>query len=185
MRAVDLITKKRDGGELSSAEIEWFVRGFTAGDVPDYQAAALAMALYFRGMNSRETTDLTLAMANSGEKLDLSAAVSGTTVDKHSTGGVGDKTTLVVAPTVSACGAPVGKMSGRGLGHSGGTLDKLEAIPGFSSEVTTKQFHEQLREIGIVLAGQSAELAPADGKLYALRDVTGTVACVPLIASSI
>ncbi len=185
MRVVDLITKKRDGGELSGAEIEWFVRGFTAGDIPDYQAAALAMALYFRGMNSRETTDLTLAMADSGERLDLSAAVSGTTVDKHSTGGVGDKTTLVVAPTVSACGAPVGKMSGRGLGHSGGTLDKLEAIPGFSSKVTAQQFHEQLREIGIVLAGQSAELAPADGKLYALRDVTGTVACVPLIASSI
>ncbi|MDP6793587.1 MAG: thymidine phosphorylase [Anaerolineales bacterium] len=185
MRAVDLITKKRDGGELSGAEIEWFVRGFTAGDIPDYQAATMAMALYFRGMNTRETTDLTVAMADTGKRLDLSAAVSSITVDKHSTGGVGDKTRLVVAPTVSACGAPVGKMSGRGLGHGGGTLDKLEAIPGFSHVMSPEQFLAQLQEIGIVLAGQSTDLAPADGKLYALRDVTGTVASIPLIASSI
>ncbi len=185
MRTVDLITKKRDGGELSGAEIEWFVRGFTVGNIPDYQAAALAMALYFRGMNPRETTDLTVAMADSGERLDLSTAVSNITVDKHSTGGVGDKTTLIVAPTVSACGAPVGKMSGRGLGHGGGTLDKLDAIPGFSHVISPKQFLAQLQEFGIVLAGQSTDLAPADGKLYALRDVTGTVASIPLIASSI
>ena len=185
MRTVDLINKKRDGEELSSAEIEWFVRSFTAGDIPDYQVAALAMAVYFRSMNARETTDLTLAMANTGARLDLSEAVSRPTVDKHSTGGVGDKTTLVVAPTVSACGVPVGKMSGRGLGHSGGTLDKLEAIPGFSSEVSPEQFQAQLQQISIVLAGQSAELAPADGKLYAIRDVTGTVGSIPLIASSI
>ncbi len=185
MRAVDLINKKRDGEELSGAEIEWFVRSFTAGDIPDYQVAALAMAVYFRSMNARETTDLTLAMANTGARLDLSEAISRPTVDKHSTGGVGDKTTLVVAPTVSACGAPVGKMSGRGLGHSGGTLDKLDAIPGFSSEVSPEQFQAQLQQISIVLAGQSAELAPADGKLYAIRDVTGTVGSIPLIASSI
>ena len=185
MRAVDIITKKRDGDELSGGEIEWFVRSFTAGDIPDYQIAALAMAVYFRGMNARETTDLTLAMADTGARLNLSAAVSRPTVDKHSTGGVGDKTTLVVAPTVSACGAPVGKMSGRGLGHSGGTLDKLEAIPGFSSDVSPEQFQAQLQQISIVLAGQSADLAPADGKLYAIRDVTGTVGSIPLIASSI
>ena len=140
MRTVDLITKKRDGKELSSAEIEWFVQQFTAGKIPDYQVAALAMALYFQGMNAHETTALTLAMANSGEILDLSSTVAIPTVDKHSTGGVGDKTTLVVAPIVSACGAAVGKMSGRGLGHSGGTLDKLDAIPGFSSDVSSNQF---------------------------------------------
>ena len=185
MRTVDLITKKRDGKELSSAEIEWFVQQFTAGKIPDYQVAALAMALYFQGMNAHETIALTLAMANSGEILDLSSTVAIPTVDKHSTGGVGDKTTLVVAPIVSACGAAVGKMSGRGLGHSGGTLDKLDAIPGFSSDVSSNQFRSQMRNIGIVLAGQSADLAPADGKLYALRDVTGTIDSIPLIASSI
>ena len=145
---MDLKTKTRDGDELSGAEIEWFVRGFTAGDISDYQAAALAMALYFRGMNARETTDLTVAMADSGTTLDLSTAVSSITVDKHCTGGVGDKTTLVVAPTVSARGAPVGKMSGRELGHGGGTLDKLEAIPGFSHVICPEHFLASCSESG-------------------------------------
>ncbi|HLF00923.1 MAG TPA: pyrimidine-nucleoside phosphorylase [Anaerolineales bacterium] len=183
-RIVDLITKKRDGGSLTTAEIEWFIKAFTAGDVPDYQAAALAMAIYFRGMSPHEIADLTLAMAHSGEVLDLSD-VAPVVVDKHSTGGVGDKTTLVVEPLVSACGLPVGKMSGRGLGYSGGTLYKMESIRGYRVGLTTDEFRKQLREIGLVLAGQSGDLAPADGKLYALRDVTGTVPSIPLIASSV
>lgn len=184
MRTIDLIEKKRDGGELSTAEIEYFVRSVTDGSVPDYQQAALLMAIYLRGMSRRETVDLTLAMARSGDELDLHD-VAPFVVDKHSSGGVGDKTTLVVQPLVAACGVPVGKMSGRGLGSSGGTLDKMESIRGWSSSLTLTQFKQQLAEIGLVLAGQTADLAPADGKLYALRDVTGTVASVPLIAASI
>lgn len=184
MRAVDIITRKRDGEELSTEEIQFFVRGFTAGDIPDYQASAWAMAVLLRGMTSRETTDLTLAMAASGGQLDLSPVVP-FSVDKHSTGGVGDKTSLVVLPAVAACGVPVGKMSGRGLGFSGGTLDKMESIPGYRVDLTTEEFLRQLAEIGLVLSGQSVDLAPADGKLYALRDVTGTVPSIPLIASSV
>ena len=184
MRMVDIIIKKRDKGELSRVELDFFIQGYTRGEIPDYQASALAMAILLNGMTARETTELTLAMAHSGEILDLSKVVP-IAVDKHSTGGVGDKTSLVVAPTVSACGLPVGKMSGRGLGFSGGTLDKLESIPGFRINITTDEFIQQLKRIGIVLTGQSADLAPADGKLYALRDVTGTVQSIPLIASSI
>jgi pyrimidine-nucleoside phosphorylase len=184
MRMVDIIIKKRDKGELTREEIDLFVQGYCNGEIPDYQASALAMAILLNDMTTHETTDLTLAMAHSGEVLDLSNVVP-ITVDKHSTGGVGDKTSLVVAPTVAACGLPVGKMSGRGLGFSGGTLDKLESIPGFRSNLTTEEFIHQLRSIGIVLTGQTADLAPADGKLYALRDVTGTVQSIPLIASSI
>lgn len=184
MRAVDIIIKKRDGGELTRDEINFFVQGFTRGEIPDYQVSAWAMAVLLRGMTAQETTDLTLAMANSGDILDLTGVVP-VAVDKHSTGGVGDKTTLVVEPLVAACGLPVGKMSGRGLGFSGGTLDKLESIPGFRTNLTTEEFIEQLRTLGLVLTGQSADLAPADGKLYALRDVTGTVQSTPLIASSI
>jgi pyrimidine-nucleoside phosphorylase len=184
MRAVDIIIKKRDGIELTRDEIQFFINGFTKGEIPDYQVAAWAMAVLLNGMSAKETTELTLAMAESGETLDLSDYVS-VVVDKHSTGGVGDKTSLVVAPIAAACGLPVGKMSGRGLGFSGGTLDKLESIPGFRSDLTMEEFVKQLRETGIVLSGQSADLAPADGKLYALRDVTGTVPSIPLIASSI
>lgn len=184
MRMVDIIIKKRDKGELSRVELDFFIQGYTQGEIPDYQASALAMAILLNGMTAHETTELTLAMAHSGEILDLSKVVP-IAVDKHSTGGVGDKTSLVVAPTVSACGLPVGKMSGRGLGFSGGTLDKLESIPGFRINLTTDEFIQQLKHIGIVLTGQSADLAPADGKLYALRDVTGTVQSIPLIASSI
>jgi pyrimidine-nucleoside phosphorylase len=184
MRAVDIIIKKRERGELTRAEIEFFINGFAKGEIPDYQAAAFAMAILLNGMTSQETTDLTLAMAHSGEVLDLSDVVD-IAVDKHSSGGVGDKTTLVVLPIVAACGLPCGKMSGRGLGFSGGTLDKLESIPGYNVNLSTEQFKKQLKEIGLVLTGQSADLAPADGKLYALRDVTGTVPSIPLIASSI
>lgn len=184
MRIVDIITRKRDGAELSRAEIEEFVRGYVSGDVPDYQAAALCMAIYFRGMTPRETADLTEAMASSGATLDLHDVVP-FIVDKHSSGGVGDKTTLVVGPLVASQGVPVGKMSGRGLSFSGGTLDKLESIPGYRSDLTVAEFKAQLRAVGIVVAGQTHELAPADGKLYALRDVTGTVPALPLIASSI
>lgn len=184
MRAVDIIEKKRDGKPLSKEEIEFFVKGFTSGKIPDYQTAAWAMAVLFQGMDARETTDLTLAMAHSGDMIDLSDVVP-VAADKHSTGGVGDKTSLVVEPMVAACGVPVGKMSGRGLSFSGGTLDKMESIPGFTSALTTEQFKAQLRSIGLVLAGQTGDLAPADGKLYALRDVTGTVPSIPLIASSI
>lgn len=184
MRAVDIIIKKREKGELTKEEIQFFIEAYTAGDIPDYQAAAWAMAVLLNGMTPRETTDLTLAMAHSGDMLDLSPVVP-IAIDKHSTGGVGDKTSLVVAPIAAACGLPVGKMSGRGLGFSGGTLDKLESIPGFRCDLSTEEFLRQLDEIGIVLTGQTGDLAPADGKFYALRDVTGTVEAIPLIASSI
>ncbi len=184
MRAIDIIAKKRDGLPLSQPEIEYFVKGYTDGDIPDYQAAAWCMAVLLRGMTAREATDLTLAMAYSGETLDLSH-IAPLVVDKHSTGGVGDKTTLVVAPLVASQGLVVGKMSGRGLSFSGGTIDKLESIPGFNVTLTRDQFLSQLAEHGIVVAGQSVDLAPADGKLYALRDVTATVDSLPLIAGSI
>jgi len=184
MRAVDIIIKKRDGGELSKAEIDYFIHGYTIGRIPDYQASAFAMAIFFNDMTPRETTDLTLAIVDSGKTMDLTG-VCEIVVDKHSTGGVGDKTTLVVEPVVSACGLPVGKMSGRGLGFSGGTLDKMESIPGYRCDLTTEEFLTQLRDVGLVLTGQTEDLAPADGKLYALRDVTGTVQSIPLIASSV
>jgi len=184
MRAVDIIIRKRDKGELTREEIEFFIKGFTTGDVPDYQASAFAMAVLLNDMTPHETTDLTLAMAHSGQILDLRDVVD-IAVDKHSSGGVGDKTTLTVLPTVAACGLPVGKMSGRGLGFSGGTIDKLESIPGYRVNLSIDEFKKQLKEKGVVLSGQSLDLAPADGKLYALRDVTGTVPCIPLIASSI
>ena len=184
MRAVDIITKKRDGDELSREEIEFFITGLTSGEIPDYQVAAWLMAVFFQGMTATETTHLTLAMANSGDVMDLRDVVD-LAVDKHSTGGVGDKVTLVVEPIVAACGVSVGKMSGRGLSFSGGTIDKLESIPGFRTSLTTEEFKRQLKTIGVALTGQSANLAPADGKLYALRDVTGTVNSIPLIASSV
>ena len=184
MHATDIIARKRDGGELTTEEINQFVSGFTGGAVADYQAAAWLMAVYIQGMSRRETVDLTMAMARSGDVLDLSDVLP-LSVDKHSSGGVGDKTTLVVLPVVAACGVPVAKMSGRGLGFSGGTLDKLESIRGYRVALSDAEFRQQAREIGIVLAGQSANLAPADGKLYALRDVTATVSSLPLIASSI
>ncbi len=184
MRAVDLIIKKKEKQILTTEEIQFFIDGYAKNQIPDYQMSALAMAIVLNGMNDQEITDLTMAMANSGEVLDLSDIVS-TVVDKHSTGGVGDKTTLTVAPMVAACGLPVGKMSGRGLGFSGGTIDKLEAIPGYRTNLTTDEFRKVLSEHQIVLTGQSADLAPADGKLYALRDVTGTVQSIPLIASSV
>ncbi len=184
MRAVDIIVKKRDKQELTREEIDYLISAFTADRVPDYQMAAWAMAVLLNGMTDRETTDLTMAMAESGDLLDLSSVVPAS-VDKHSSGGVGDKTTLVVEPIVSASGLPVAKMSGRGLGHSGGTLDKLESIPGLRTNLTEAEFIAQLREHGIALISQTADMAPADGKLYALRDVTGTVPAIPLIASSI
>jgi pyrimidine-nucleoside phosphorylase len=184
MRAVDIIAKKRDSLALSAEEIDFFIRGFSQGAIPDYQAAAWLMAVLLRGMDRQETIDLTMAIVRSGEQLDLSG-VSSLVVDKHSTGGVGDKTTLVVAPLVAAAGVHVGKISGRGLGFTGGTLDKLEAIPGFRADLNPDEFRTQLGSIGIVVTGQSADLAPADGKLYALRDVTATVPSPPLIASSI
>jgi pyrimidine-nucleoside phosphorylase len=184
MRAVDIITKKRDGEELSREELEFFVNGFTRGDIPDYQVSAWAMAVLLRGMTERETTDLTMAMANSGDTLDLNQ-IAPNTVDKHSTGGVGDKTSITVLPLVASCGLKVSKMSGRGLGFTGGTLDKLESIPGYRVNLTKQEFLDQLASFGLVLSGQSADLAPADGKLYSLRDVTGTVQSLPLIASSV
>jgi len=184
VRAVDIIIKKRNRQELTRQEIEFFIQGFACGEIPDYQVSAWAMAVLLNGMTPRETADLTLALAHSGDMLSLNHVVP-IAVDKHSTGGVGDKTTLVVEPMVAACGLAVGKISGRGLGFSGGTLDKMESIPGFRSDLSTDEFLDQLRTIGLVLTGQSADLAPADGKLYALRDVTGTVQSIPLIASSV
>ncbi len=181
---VEFIEKKRDGGEHSEEEIRRFVTGFTEGTIPDYQAAAWAMAVFFRGMTPVETQHLTLEMARSGEILDLHD-VAPFIVDKHSSGGVGDKVTLALGPVVASLGLPVGKMSGRALAHTGGTLDKLESIPGFDVNLTIEQFKDQLRNVGLVIAGQTHDLAPADGKLYALRDVTGTVPSIPLIASSI
>ncbi len=184
MHAIDVIIKKRDGAELSREEIEFFVQGYTQGAIPDYQAAAWLMAVYLRGMTDREMHDLTLAMTYSGDTLDLKD-IAPFVVDKHSTGGVGDKVSLVVAPLVAACGMPVAKMTGRGLGFSGGTVDKLESIPGYRTDLSEAEFKAQLKKIGIVLTGQSAELAPADGKMYALRDATATVESIPLIVSSI
>jgi pyrimidine-nucleoside phosphorylase len=183
VRTVELVERKRDGGRLTAAEIAFLVDGYTKGEIPDYQMAAFCMAVVWRGMDMRETADLTAAMVATGERLDLRRF--GRVVDKHSTGGVGDKTTLVVAPLVAACGLPVAKMSGRGLGFSGGTLDKLESIAHYRVDLSTEEFLGQLGRIGIVLTGQTADLAPADGKLYALRDTTGTVPAIPLIASSI
>jgi pyrimidine-nucleoside phosphorylase len=184
VRAIDVIVKKRDGGELSQEEIEFFIQGYTQGEIPDYQAAAWLMAVYLRDMTERETHDLTLAMAHSGDTLDLKD-IAPVVVDKHSTGGVGDKVSLVVAPLVAACGLPVAKMTGRGLGFTGGTVDKLESIPGYRTDLSETEFKTQLQEIGIVLTGQSVDLAPADRKLYGLRDVTATVESIPLIVSSV
>lgn len=184
MRMYDIIHKKRNGGELSDEEISFLVKGCTDESIPDYQLSAFCMAVYFQGMTDRETVALTLAMAKSGDCVDLSG-IDGYTVDKHSTGGVGDKTSLIVAPIVAACGGKIAKMSGRGLGHTGGTVDKLEAIPGFRTELTPDEFISQVNNIGLCIVGQSGELAPADKKLYSLRDVTATVESIPLIASSI
>ncbi len=184
MRAYDIIAKKRDGGELTTAEIDFIVQGFTRGEVPDYQMSAWAMAVFIKGMNVRETADLTMAMVKSGDTVNLSA-IKGIKVDKHSTGGVGDTTPLRLAPLVVAAGAPVAKMSGRGLGHTGGTLDKFEAIPGFRVELTKAEFIHNVNTVQAAIVGQTGNLAPADKKLYALRDVTATVNCLPLIASSI
>jgi pyrimidine-nucleoside phosphorylase len=185
MHAVELIERKRNGEEIPPAELREFVAAYVRDEVPDYQAAALLMAVWFRGLSPRETFALTEAMVASGETLDLAARLGRRVVDKHSTGGVGDKTTIAVGPVVAACGVPFGKMSGRGLGHTGGTLDKLESIPGFRVELSTDELVRQVQEIGLAVAGQSAELVPADRKLYALRDVTATIDEVSLIAASI
>lgn len=184
MRTVDVIQKKRDGLELTSDEIKWLIEGYVAGTVPDYQMAAFAMAVYFKGMSTREISDLTMTMVGTGQQIDLSA-ISGVKVDKHSTGGVGDKVTLVLVPLVASFGVPVAKMSGRGLGHTGGTLDKLESIKGFQIERSQEEFIEQVQNIGLSVIGQSDQLVKADKLLYALRDVTATVDTIPLIASSV
>lgn len=183
MDILEIIAKKRDKQKLSKQEIEYFVENYTNGNIADYQASALAMAIYLNGMDEEETTDLTLAMAHSGDILDLSEL--GTVVDKHSTGGIGDKVTLILAPIIASLGIPVAKMSGRGLGYTGGTIDKLEAIPGYNTSLTIDQFIKNVKEIGIALMGQTLNLAPADKKLYALRDTTSTTESIPLIASSI
>ena len=184
MRMVDLIEKKRDGGALSKEEIRFIIDGYVQGEIPDYQMSAWAMAVFFRGMTLEETAELTLAMAQSGDQLDLSS-LGGRFVDKHSTGGVGDKTTLLLGPMVAACGVPVAKMSGRGLGHTGGTIDKLSSVPGFKVELTQEEFLAQVKKIGLSVIAQTGNLVPADKKLYALRDVTATVSSIPLIASSV
>ncbi len=192
MHALDVITKKRDGGELSREEIEFFIQGYTEGSIPDYQASAWLMALFLQGMTDRETHDLTMAMAHSGDTLDLGKLTRSTekgrellVVDKHSTGGVGDKVSLMLAPLVAACGVPMAKMTGRGLGFTGGTIDKLESIPGYRTDLSVEAFKTQVEDVGVVLTGQTADLAPADRKLYELRDVTATVESIPLIVSSI
>ena len=182
MRMYDLIMKKRNGGALTEQEICFMIEGYTRGEIPDYQMAAMMMAIYFRGMNEEETVNLTMSMAKSGEMLDLSA-ISGVKVDKHSTGGVGDKTSLALTPMVAACGVKIAKMSGRGLGHTGGTIDKLESFEGFSTEISTDRFIRNVNKIGIAIMGQTKELAPADKLLYALRDVTATVDNMALISS--
>ncbi|QCX32676.1 pyrimidine-nucleoside phosphorylase [Caloramator sp. E03] len=184
MRMYDIILKKRNGGELSKEEIEYFIDGYTKGNIPDYQASALLMAIYFKGMNKRETADLTMAMVNSGDKINLSM-IDGIKVDKHSTGGVGDTTTLVLGPMIASLGVPVAKLSGRGLGHTGGTIDKLESIKGFSVEMSQDKFIENVNKIKFAVGAQTGNLTPADKKLYALRDVTATVDNISLIASSI